>query len=118
MVGRGGVTGEDLVPYCGPLKRVADAFGDVVLRLPAKQARRAVDPGVGASNVTRPAFGIARLDRALDDVVERVKKFPDGGAPAGPQVDGGRWPGQGIEPVQRGHVRRGQVPDVDVVPEA
>src|SRR5579863_5811083 len=68
----GGVAGEDLVADRGPLKRVADALGEVVLRLPAQQAPRSIDAGIGACGVTRPAFGIACLDRLPDDLVERV----------------------------------------------
>jgi hypothetical protein len=71
---------------------VTDAFGDVVLGLPAKKVPRSVDARVGASNVSRSAAGVERLDRALGNMIERVEKFPDGGAPAGPQVDGGRRP--------------------------
>src|SRR5579862_5136121 len=72
---RGGVAGEDPVADRRPLKRVADAFGDVVLWSPAEQAHRTIDAGISASNVTRSASRIARLDRVLGDEVERVEKF-------------------------------------------
>ena len=55
--------------------------------------------------------------RAAGYPVERGEQFPDCGARAGAQVDGRGRPGQRVEPVQRGHVRRGRVPDMYLVPQ-
>lgn len=97
---------------------MANAFSDVVLRPPVQQALRAFDTGIGAHDVTRPPSGFTRLDRALGHAVERVEKFPDGGTCPGAQVDDGRRTGQDVELPERRHMRRGQVPDMDIVPDA
>src|SRR6516225_2492808 len=103
--------GQDLVAERGPLEGMPDALGEVVPRPPAQQARRTADARIGAGHVTRPPACLTRLDGAVGHPVERGEKLPDGGARAAPHVDGRRWPGQGVEPGERGHVRRGEVPD-------
>src|SRR5690349_4817410 len=107
--------GQHLVSYAGPLERMPDALGDVVPGPPAQQALRPADAGEGARDVTRPPGGLTRFDGMVGDPVERGEELTDGGAGAGAQVDDGHRPGQGVEPGKRGHVRRGQVPDMDVV---
>jgi hypothetical protein len=114
----GAVAGEEFVADRGPLEGVADAFTDVVPGPPAQQPLGPVNAGVGAGNVPWTPFGVTRLYRAVGDPVERVDEFPDGGARTGAEVDRGRRPGQGVEPGERGDVRRGQVPDGEVVPQA
>ena len=54
-----GLTGQDLFAERGPLQGMADALGEVVLRPPAQQALRAVDPAAGAGGVTGPSARLA-----------------------------------------------------------
>ena len=91
-----------------------DALGDVVLRSPAEQPLRAADAGIGTGDVTGPSAGLTHLDGVIGHLVERGEQLPDRGARAAAQVDGRHRPGQGVEPVQRGDMCSGQVPDVDV----
>src|SRR5690348_13112326 len=98
---------QDLVAKGGPLKRMPDALGDVVLSPPAQQALGPADSGVGAGDVARPPGSLACLDRVVRDLVERGKELPDCGAGAATEVDSGHRSGQGVEPGQRGDVRRG-----------
>ena len=97
---------------------MSDAVGDVVPRPPAKQSLRALDARIGPDGVTWPPLRLAGLDPAIGHAVKRVEKLPDRGTGSGAQVDGRGRPGQRLESGQGGHVRGGQVPDMDIVPDA
>src|SRR5690348_15514862 len=103
--GAGGGFRQDLVAERGPLERVPDALGDVVLRPPAEQPLGAAGPGVGAGHVTGPAGGLTALHRAVGYLVERRQQLPDRGTRAAAQVDDAHRSWQVVEPGERGHVR-------------
>src|SRR6266571_4953728 len=102
----------------GPLQRVADAIGKAVLRLPVEQSYRSLDAGIGARHVARSPFGVLGPNRRAGYVVEGIKELTDGRACARAQVDrdGCAHRGQqGVEPAQRHKMRRGKIPDMNVV---
>src|SRR5580658_1475970 len=97
---------------------MTDSLGDVILRLPAEKTPRAVDAGIATDGVTESPFGITAIDRMVGHAVEGGEKLPDGGTRTGTHVDDRHRPGQSAEARKRGYMRRGQVPDMDIVPDA
>ena len=102
----------------GPLQGVGDPVDDVRSAASSPAGAPRGRSCISAGRITWPPSGLERADRTVGRAVEHAEQFPHRGGRAGAEVDGGCGPRQAIEPSQRGDVRRGQIPDMDVVSHA